>query len=64
VTEVSAEHGEGVGDLLDEVVQRLEKREGSARDESPERDEVAVTIVGGPTRASRRSSTGCCARSG
>ena len=48
VTEVSAEHGEGVGDLLDEVVQRLEKREGSARDESPARDEVAVTIVGRP----------------
>jgi GTP-binding protein len=48
VTEVSAEHGEGVGDLLDEVVQRLEKREGSARDESPAMDEVAVTIVGRP----------------
>jgi len=48
VTEVSAEHGEGVGDLLDEAVQRLEKREGSARDESPARDEVAVTIVGRP----------------
>jgi len=48
VTEVSAEHGEGVGDLLDEVVQRLEKREGSARDESSARDEVAVTIVGRP----------------
>jgi len=48
VTEVSAEHGEGVGDLLDEVVQRLEKREGSARDESSATDEVAVTIVGRP----------------
>jgi len=48
VTEVSAEHGEGVGDLLDEVVQRLDKREGSAHDESPVTDEVAVTIVGRP----------------
>ena len=48
VTEVSAEHGEGVGDLLDEIVQRLQKRDGSPRDEPPAKDEVAVTIVGRP----------------
>jgi len=48
VTEVSAEHGEGVGDLLDEIVQRLQKRDRSPRDEPPAKDEVAVTIVGRP----------------
>jgi GTP-binding protein len=48
VTEVSAEHGEGVGDLLDEVVQRLQKREGSPGDAPPATEEVAVTIVGRP----------------
>ena len=48
VTEVSAEHGEGVGDLLDEIVQRLRTWEGAARDEAAPKDEVAVTIVGRP----------------
>ena len=48
VTEISAEHGEGVGDLLDEVVQRLRQAEGLARDDSGAKDEVAVTIVGRP----------------
>ncbi len=48
VTEVSAEHGEGVGDLLDEIVKRLQAWEGSTRDEPPAKDEVAVTIVGRP----------------
>jgi len=48
VTEVSAEHGEGVGDLLDEIVQRLRNWEGSSRDDSAAKDEVAVTIVGRP----------------
>ncbi len=50
VTEVSAEHGEGVGDLLDEIVQRLRNRdmEGLPREESTAKDEVAVTIVGRP----------------
>jgi GTP-binding protein len=52
VLEVSAEHGEGVGDLLDEIVQRLkprrsERAEGS-EEAAPEKDEVAVTIVGRP----------------
>jgi GTP-binding protein len=44
---VSAEHGEGVGDLLDEIVQRLRAWEGAPRDDVP-KDEVAVTIVGRP----------------
>src|SRR5437867_3136231 len=49
VIEVSAEHGDGVGDLLDEVVQRVHATEGQDRDEtSPATDEVAVTIVGRP----------------
>jgi GTP-binding protein len=47
VTEVSAEHGEGVGDLLDEIVQRLRTWEGASLDEAA-KDEVAVTIVGRP----------------
>jgi GTP-binding protein len=48
VTEVSAEHGEGVGDLLDEIVQRVQHREILAGEESAAKDEVAVTIVGRP----------------
>jgi len=58
VTEVSPSMA-GLGDLLDEVVQRLEKRDRIRRDESPERDEVAVTIVGAQ-RGKSSSSTGCC----
>src|SRR5436190_3632447 len=48
VTEVSAEHGDGVGDLLDEVVQRLKKWEGPHDETGAEKDEVAVSIVGRP----------------
>ena len=50
VFEVSAEHGEGTGDLLDEIVQRLETLDGRFRDEggSAAREDVAVTIVGRP----------------
>jgi len=50
VMEVSAEHGDGVGDLLDEVVERLGKPESRHHDEAtaPRTDEVAVTIVGRP----------------
>ena len=48
VTEVSAEHGEGVGDLLDEIVQRVQTRGGSPHEAAPAKDEVAVTIVGRP----------------
>jgi GTP-binding protein len=46
VVEIAAEHGDGTGDLLDEVVARLPAaRDGSAPVESPE---VAVAIVGRP----------------
>ena len=62
VLEISAEHGEGVGDLLDEVVQRLRPGERARHvepqrhdeDDHPEdsfsaaKDEVAVSIVGRP----------------
>jgi GTP-binding protein len=46
VIEIAAEHGEGTGDLLDEVVARLPApSEGEAPIESPE---IAVAIVGRP----------------
>ena len=64
VFEISAEHGTGVGDLLDEIVERLggarprrsetrgvERRRGRRRSASAEprsRDETAVAIVGRP----------------
>jgi GTP-binding protein len=44
VVELAAEHGEGVGDLLDEIVQRLPAR----RDAPEEPEETAVAIVGRP----------------
>jgi GTP-binding protein len=48
--EVSGEHGDGVGDLLDEVVQRLQGTEGKLREDggAAPTEEVAVTIVGRP----------------
>lgn len=47
VVEMAAEHGDGVGDLLDEVVQRLPagRRDGRAPAREPE---TAVAIVGRP----------------
>ncbi len=48
VTEISAEHGEGTGDLLDEVVQRLKNWEGPRDETGAAQDEVAVSIVGRP----------------
>jgi len=44
VVEMAAEHGEGVGDLLDEIIQRLPAR----RDAPEEPEETAVAIVGRP----------------
>lgn len=44
VVEMAAEHGEGVGDLLDEITQRLPAR----RDAPEEPEETAVAIVGRP----------------
>ena len=44
VTEIAAEHGDGVADLLDEVVKRLPDSQLRA----PDTDETAVAIVGRP----------------
>jgi len=44
VVELAAEHGEGVGDLLDEIIERLPARSDEV--EAPE--ETAVAIVGRP----------------
>jgi len=50
VFEVSGEHGEGIGDLLDEVVHRLQPGEKRARDEqgAGPSEEVSVSVVGRP----------------
>jgi GTP-binding protein len=50
VVEIAAEHGDGVGDLLDAVVERLPARRAPAGGESPvaEEQETAVAIVGRP----------------
>jgi GTP-binding protein len=44
VVELAAEHGEGVGDLLDEIIERLPAR----RDQPEVPEETAVAIVGRP----------------
>jgi GTPase len=46
VVEIAAEHGEGTGDLLDEVVKLLPPRPDGVRPAEP--PEVAVAIVGRP----------------
>jgi len=50
VFEVSGEHGEGIGDLLDEVVRRLQPGEKRARDEqgAGPSEEVSISVVGRP----------------
>ena len=64
VVEISAEHGEGVGDLLDEIVERLPRRSARSREPTTMRsrgrraaahgtaerrtDEIGVAIVGRP----------------
>jgi GTP-binding protein len=50
VVEISAEHGTGVGDLLDEIVTRLpgSSAGGQAASAEPRADETAVVIVGRP----------------
>jgi GTP-binding protein len=45
VLEISAEHGQGVGDLLDEIVRRLPR---SGADRAAPAEETAVAIVGRP----------------
>ena len=46
VVEIAAEHGEGVGDLLDEVTARLPARRDSQKADA--REETAVAVVGRP----------------
>jgi GTP-binding protein len=46
VVEIAAEHGEGIGDLLDEIVSRLPARRDAPRPADTE--ETAVAIVGRP----------------
>jgi GTPase len=46
VIEIAAEHGQGTGDLLDEIVKRLPAGRAGADEIEP--DEVAVAIVGRP----------------
>jgi GTP-binding protein len=46
VVEISAEHGQGIGDLLDEVTRRLPERRQIP--ESIEPDETKIAIVGRP----------------
>ena len=46
VIEIAAEHGTGVGDLLDEIVERLPHGEGTGRAEPT--PETAIAIVGRP----------------
>lgn len=46
IVEIAAEHGEGIGDLLDEVVARLPARREGPRPTEPA--ETAVAIVGRP----------------
>lgn len=49
VVEISAEHGEGVGDLLDAIVDKLGVAAESAdADDVPEVSETAIAIVGRP----------------
>jgi GTP-binding protein len=45
VVEIAAEHGDGVGDLLDEVIRRLPARKEPGDDTS---EETAIAIVGRP----------------
>jgi GTPase len=46
VVEIAAEHGQGTGDLLDEVVRRLPARRDAPRAVEP--PEIAVAIIGRP----------------
>ena len=46
VIEIAAEHGQGTGDLLDEVIKRLPAQRDPIPDTDPE--EIAVAIVGRP----------------
>ena len=59
VVEIAAEHGEGVGDLLDEVVRRLPERHRDAAELARDPTRPRSRSSAGRTSASRRCSTGC-----
>jgi len=50
VVEISAEHGDGVGDLLEEIVKKLKRHSGTHPVEpvDPQSQETAIAIVGRP----------------
>jgi GTP-binding protein len=48
VFEVAAEHGEGVGDLLDEVVGRVASRRDNGKSSPDAPEHIAIAIVGRP----------------
>src|SRR5918993_2928119 len=48
VLDISAEHGEGVGELLDEIAERLPGNGGLERERATRSDEVSVAIIGRP----------------
>jgi GTPase len=54
VVEISAEHGQGVGDLLEEIVKKVglpsepDQEEGTGNEEPAEVKETAIAIVGRP----------------
>ncbi len=48
VVEISAEHGQGTGDLLDEIIGRVRGGESSTEDAPEEVRDPAITIVGRP----------------
>jgi len=48
VLDVSAEHGEGMGELLDEIVERLPGKGAGEREQPALPDEVSVAIIGRP----------------
>ena len=56
--EVSAEHGTGVGDLLDEIVRRLKKSDQAARDTDQAADEHGHDDDDAPTRNVRAATRG------
>ena len=60
VFEIAAEHGDGVGDLLDAIVERLATRDGPALRLNPSRSRWRSSAVRTP--ASRRWSIGCSAK--
>src|SRR5581483_10717222 len=62
VIDISAEHGGGVAELLDEIVQRLDRSHPAGRHLPPPRRASRSSAV--PTSESRRWSTACCGRNG